>query len=296
MKETTLAAIILAKDEERDLPACLESLEGLATEIYVIDSGSTDRTAAIAAEYGAQVLSHPFTNHAAQFNWALAKIPSVAEWIVRIDADERIGGGQRAALQVALREAPEDVTGFEIARRIRFLERELRYGDTYPIWLLRVWRRGEGRCEDTWMDEHIVLRRGKVRRVQGDLIHEIPKDLTEWTAKHNWYASRECQDTTSREAAAALEGQAGRKRWLKQNLYLRLPPFYRAFFYWLYRYLLKLGFLDGTQGLIYHFLQGFWYRFLVDAKLYEGRSRSRGAGERVARLETAGERVKGVGE
>lgn len=282
MKQMTLAAIVLTKNEERDLPACLESLKGLATETYVIDSESTDRTSAIAEEYGARVLSHPFTNQAAQFNWALENIPTVADWIVRIDADERIGDLQREELRAALREAPDDVTGFEVARRIRFLGRELRYGGTYPIWLLRVWRRGEGRCEDTWMDEHIVLRGGKVRQVQGDLIHDIPKDLTEWTAKHNGYASRECHDITSREAAAALEGQAGTKRWLKQNVYLRLPLFYRAFVYWFYRYFLKLGFLDGTQGLIYHFLQGFWYRFLVDAKLHETGMGSRGsAGDQV---------------
>ena len=278
-----LAAIILTKNEERDLPACLESLEGLATEIYVIDSGSTDRTAAIAEKHGARVLSHPFTNHATQFNWALDNVPLGAEWVLRIDADERIGDRQREELRAALREASEDVTGFEVARRIRFLGRELRYGDTYPIWLTRVWRRGEGRCEDTWMDEHIVLRRGTVRRVQGDLIHDIPKDLTEWTAKHNWYASRECQDITGREAAAALEGQAGTRQRLKQKVYLRLPLFYRAFFYWGYRYFLKLGFLDGRQGLVYHFLQGFWYRFLVDAKLYEAGAESRGGvGERAA--------------
>ena len=190
---------------------------------------------------------------------------------MRIDADERIAKQQREELTVALQEAPEDVTGFEVARRIRFLGRELRHGDTYPVWLLRVWRRGEARCEETWMDEHIVLRRGKVRRVQGDLIHDIPKDLTEWTQKHNGYASRECQNLTGREAPVALGGQAGTKRWLKQNLYLRLPLFYRALFYWVHRYFLKLGFLDGTQGLIYHFLQAFWYRFLVDAKLYEER-------------------------
>jgi len=281
MKQLTLAAIVLTKNEERDLLACLKSLEGLATEIYVVDSGSTDRTVAVAEEHGAQVILHPFATYATQFNWALDNVPSGAEWVLRIDADERIGDRLRDSLLAALREAAEDVTGLEVARRIRFLGRELRYGDTYPVWLLRVWRRGEGGCEDTWMDEHIVLRQGKVRRVQGDLIHDIPKDLTEWTEKHNWYASRECQDITSHEAAAALEGQAGTKRWLKQNVYLRFPLFYRALFYWFYRYFLKLGFLDGTPGLVYHFLQGFWYRFLVDAKLYEAGAGSRGsAGDR----------------
>jgi hypothetical protein len=119
------------------------------------------------------------------------------------------------------------------------------------------------------MDEHIVLSHGRTVRVHGHLIHEIPKSLTEWTAKHNWYATRECADILSTEPPAALEGEAGRRRRIKQSVYLRLPLFYRAFAYWFYRYFIKLGFLDGKAGLIYHFLQGFWYRFLVDAKLYE---------------------------
>jgi glycosyltransferase involved in cell wall biosynthesis len=271
MKETTLLAIVLTKNEERDLPACLASLENLATEIYVIDSGSTDRTVAIAAEYGARVLSHPFTNHAAQFNWALVNIVSSAAWVIRIDADERLSEGLRTELCAALNQSADAVTGFEVPRRIRFLGRNLRFGDTYPIWLLRVWRNGCARCEDRQMDEHMVLHHGESRRLQGDLLHEIPKSLTEWTAKHNWYATRECADILSLKLAELPQGAAGARR-LKRSVYLRFPLFYRAFAYWAYRYILRLGFLDGRAGLIYHFLQGFWYRFLVDAKLYESQA------------------------
>lgn len=265
----TLAAIVLTKNEERDLPACLESLRDLTTEIYVVDSGSTDRTVAIAQEYGAQVLFHDFTSHASQLNWAMDNIPSKSEWVLRIDADERISHRQCQEIRKSLHGAGADVTGFELARRIRFLGRDLRYGSTYPIWLLRIWRSGYGRCEDLWMDEHIVVRCGQVERVGGDLIHVIPKDLSEWTAKHNWYATRECADLSGGETEADLTGQSQRTRWLKNNVYLHLPLFYRAFLYWFYRYVIRLGFLDGRPGLIYHFLQGFWYRFLIDAKLYE---------------------------
>lgn len=265
----TLAAIILTKNEERDLPACLESLRDLANEIYVVDSGSTDSTVAIAQEFGARVLFHDFTSYASQLNWAVKNIPLKAEWLLRIDADERISPRQHQDIRRALSEAATDVTGLELARRIRFLGRDLRYGCTYPIWLLRIWRSGYGQCEDLWMDEHIVVRCGKVERVDGDLIHVIPKDLSEWTAKHNWYATRECKDLTGEANKTQLDGQAQKTRWLKSNVYLRLPLFYRAFFYWFYRYILRFGFLDGRPGLIYHFLQGFWYRFLIDAKLYE---------------------------
>jgi hypothetical protein len=136
---------------------------------------------------------------------------------------------------------------------------------------VRLWRAGLGRCEDTWTDEHIVLPQGQVLKLHGDLIHEIPKDLSEWTRKHEWYTTRECKQilTGAWDNWSPTGRQAKIKRLLKKHLYLRLPPLYRAFFYWFYRYFLRLGFLDGKEGLIYHFLQGFWYRFLVDAKLFE---------------------------
>jgi len=133
----------------------------------------------------------------------------------------------------------------------------------------RVWRNGAGRCEDRWMDEQIVMTSGRSVKARGDLIHVIPKDLSEWTTKHNWYATRECSDIFSSVLTDSIEGSAGARRKMKQSVYLRLPLFFRAFVYWSYRYVFRLGFLDGRQGLIYHFLQGFWYRFLVDAKLYE---------------------------
>jgi len=120
------------------------------------------------------------------------------------------------------------------------------------------------------MDEHIVLDKGTTVKVRGDLLHEIPKSLSEWVRKHDWYADRECKDILGVSGSPSdLTGQPGVRRALKQGIYLRFPMFARAFLYWFYRYFLKFGFLDGKEGLIYHFLQGFWYRFLVDAKLYE---------------------------
>jgi len=154
--------------------------------------------------------------------------------------------------------------------RIHFLGKAIYHGGSYPVWLLRLWRTGVGECEDIWMDEHMVLSSGEMMKLQGDLIHEIPKDLSEWTRKHDWYAARECKDILAdRDAYPSSGPQAKAKSKLKRHLFYRLPLFYRAFLYWFYRYFLRLGFLDGREGLIYHFLQAFWYRFLVDAKLYE---------------------------
>jgi len=271
MTACDLAAIILTKNEELRLPACLESLAGVASEVFVIDSLSTDRTVEIARRHGARVLAHPFVNQADQFNWALANVETKAGWILRMDADERLSPELRRELAERLPGLEPRVAGLMLPLRIDFLGRTMRHGDSYPVWLLRVWRNGLGNYEEAWMDEHIVLSQGQAVKLRGDLVHEIPKSLSDWTSKHDGYAARECKQILSPASDEPLptSPQASRKRVLKKGLYLRLPAFYRAFFYWFYRYFLRLGFLDGKEGLIYHFLQAFWYRFLVDAKLYE---------------------------
>jgi hypothetical protein len=124
------------------------------------------------------------------------------------------------------------------------------------------------------MDEHVVLARGRTEPLDHDLIDENLKGLGFWTGKHNGYADREVMDILAGRSATdpaddKLAGQARRRRWLKSRLYARAPLFLRAFLYWFTRYVLRLGFLDGRPGLVFHFLQGFWYRFLVDAKLVE---------------------------
>jgi glycosyltransferase involved in cell wall biosynthesis len=264
-----IAAIILTKNEERDLPECLHSLQDIAAEIYVIDSGSTDATHEIARRFGASLIIHPFESQSQQFNWALDNVTTKADWILRIDADERLHPDLAHELCELMPSLPLEITGLVCPRRIRFMGRDMRFGDMYPVWLLRLWRNGTGRCEDRWMDEHIALKSGRTLRVRGDIVHSIPKSLSEWTTKHNSYATRECIDILSSSEKASPEGVTGYRRRMKQSIYLRAPLFYRAFAYWLYRYVFKLGFLDGKEGLIYHFLHGFWYRFLVDANLYE---------------------------
>lgn len=286
MSHPLLAAIILTKNEERDLPGCLDSLGGLASEVYVVDSGSTDRTIEIARACGAKVLTHEFVNHASQFNWALDRIGTSAAWILRIDADERLSDELRDEIRRRLPSFGPEVVGVLVPLRTRFLGRALRWGATYPVWLLRLWRNGRGRCEDTWMDEHILLDTGEVRRLHGNLIHEIPKSLSEWTRKHIWYAERECQDILEGQTPdPRLTGQARLNRLLKHKLYLRLPPFYRAFLYWFYRYFVRMGLLDGKAGLIYHFLQAFWYRFFVDAMLHEIRRAAKSGGGAIEGVE-----------
>lgn len=274
-KMMPLSIIILTKNEEANLSACLDSLKPLSAKIFVVDSGSTDSTVKIAQQADCQVFEHPFENHAKQLNWALQNLPITTLWIMRLDADERLTPALAEELKQILPQTPNIVTGYQIKRRVFFMGRWIRHGGYYPTWLLRIWRTGLGTCEERCMDEHIVLSQGKIANLQHDIIDENKKGLTFWINKHNHYAEREVKDLLDINIEDDLllsQGQlsqASQRRWIKKNLYRRSPLFLRAFFYFLMRYTIGLGFLDGIEGLIFHFLQGFWYRFLVDAKIYE---------------------------
>jgi glycosyltransferase involved in cell wall biosynthesis len=271
-----LSIIILTQNEAANLPTCLASLQPLNAETFIVDSGSLDQTIDIAKQAGCQVFTHPWENYAKQLNWALQNLPISTPWIMRLDADERLTPDLVEELQKLLPQTPEDIAGYQVKRRVYFMGRWIRHGGYYPTWLLRVWRTSLGICEERWMDEHIILSQGKIANLKNDIIDENQKGLSFWTDKHNRYADREVKDLldmTLSEQDELLRGeqfsQASQRRWVKENLYRRSPLFLRAFLYFLMRYIIGLGFLDGIEGLIFHFLQGCWYRFLVDAKIYE---------------------------
>jgi glycosyltransferase involved in cell wall biosynthesis len=274
MKRLSITAIILTKDEEINLPHALESIIHWVQQIIVLDSHSTDTTRAIAEKAGAEVFERDFVNQADQFNWALDNLDVKNEWVLRLDADEVMNTVLWEEIEAALTAAPPDVNGFYLPRRMYFMGRWIKHGGYYPTYLLRLFRRGFARSEERAMDEHIVLSAGQARELENDFKDDNHKDLAWWTEKHNNYSSREAQTVLNGENATAMQPkwngyQPERKRWLKQNVYGNLPLFVRPTLYFIYRYFFLLGFLDGKEGLIFHFLQGFWYRFLVDAKVYE---------------------------
>jgi len=275
----SLSCLILTRDEEQNLPVALRSLSGLGAEVFIVDSGSIDRTAEIARAAGCHLVEHAFTTHARQLNWALENLPIRTEWVMRLDADERLTPELLDELRAALPRLPSDVTGLMLKRRVYFWGRWIRHGGYYPIWLLRVWRRGAAVCEDRDMDEHMLVSRGRIERLTYDFIDENHKGLDFWIDKHNRYASKEVAalraGVPTRDAERAGKAIA-RKSFLKDRVYGRSPRFLRAFLYWFYRYFLQLGFLDGRAGFVFHFLQGFWYRTLVDAKLTEAEERTTG--------------------
>ncbi|MGC8660870.1 MAG: glycosyltransferase family 2 protein, partial [Desulfomonilaceae bacterium] len=167
--------------------------------------------------------------------------------------------------------------GIYVKRRVYFLGKWIKHGNYYPVWLLRIWRYGKGYCEQRLMDEHIKISEGKTVNFNNDIVDDNKNDISWWTQKHNNYSTREAVDILNiiynfvsyDDITPRFFGnQVQRKRWLKY-IYAKMPLFVRPFLYFVYRYFIKLGFLDGKEGLIFHFLQGFWYRFLVDAKIYE---------------------------
>ncbi len=272
-----LSVIILTFNEEAHIGRCLESLSPLTRQIFLVDSGSTDRTVEIATGMGAQVVQNPWVTYAQQFNFGIERNPFATDWVMRMDADEYLLPELAAELNHRLPTLSPDVSGVYVKRRVVFMDRWIRHGGYYPTWLLRIWRSGQGICEQTWMDEHIKLMAGQTVQFDHDLVDHNLNNLTWWTQKHNQYAIREVIDllnirydfaNTQRVVPRLFGTQEERKRYLKVR-YASAPLFTRPLVYFLYRYVLKLGFLDGTKGFIWHFLQGLWYRFLVDAKVYE---------------------------
>ncbi|MEW6594370.1 MAG: glycosyltransferase family 2 protein [Thermodesulfobacteriota bacterium] len=272
-----LTVIILTYNEEIHIERCLRSAAEIACRIIVVDSYSTDRTITIAQSIGAEVWQHQFTNHAAQLAWALENLPIQTEWVMRVDADEIITPKLAESLRCGLLHAAPEVNGFLVCRYVRFMGRMIRHGN-FPQWHLRVWRHGQAYIEQRWMDEHMVLKSGRAERLDGEFIDDNLNSITWWTNKHNAYASREAIDLLNRKyrflknpptVSDGLNRQARYKRWLKENLYAHLPIGLRALVYFSYRMIFQLGLLDGRAGFVFHFLQGCWYRYLVDVKVWE---------------------------
>lgn len=286
----SVAVVIPAYNEERHIKRALMSVVGFADEIFVIDSYSTDSTCSIALEFGAKVVNVKFVSFAQKFQWGLDNAPISSDWVFRLDADEYVDDKLANEIQSRLSGLAPSVVGININRQYVFLDRMIRYGGRNPLIQLRLWRNGMGRMEARLLDEHIVLSQGKTVQFDGSVIDHNLLDLTQFIAKHNTYATREAleilcrryglKEQVGRTLSAEHSPQATLKRFVKEQIYSRLPLGFGPFAYFLYRYILRLGFLDGTPGLIYHFLQGGWYRFLVNAKVFEYEKALRGLNEK----------------
>jgi len=272
-----ITAIILTLNESIHLKRCLDSVKNVADTIVVVDCFSTDDTVDIAQSYEAVILQRKWTNHADQFNWALTQLSPDTQWVLRIDADEYLTVDLASEIKDRLPAIDADIDGVYLNRRMTFQRRLIKHGGIFPVRILRLFRHGSGQCENRLMDEHIKVE-GGTTTFSAELIDDNLNSLSWWTEKHNKYSSLEAVEMLNLEhrfmdgdSIASLKSgeQANVKRWIKEEVYARLPSGFRAFAYFFYRYFLRLGFLDGREGTAFHFLQGFWYRYLVDAKVAE---------------------------
>lgn len=268
-----LAVVVLTFNEEKNLDACLASVRGWTRETFVVDSGSTDRTREIATRSGAEVVEHAFETHAKQWTWALDTLPIRSEWVLALDADQRVTPELQQSMAAALAGEPL-CEGYFLCRRQVFRGRWIRHGGYYPKYLLKLFRRGRGRVGADLVDHHFHVA-GATARLAGDLVEDNRNEasIADWVEKHNRYARLQAADEVARRRTGGSRGRLfgnpdERVAWLK-GIWLRLPLYVRPFGYFLYRYVLRLGFLDGREGFVFHVLQGFWYRLLVDINIEE---------------------------
>lgn len=289
-----VTTVILACNEEVHIARAIASARRFSREVLVVDSFSSDRTVEIARSMHARVVQNVWVNYARQFRFALEECAIRTEWILRLDADELIGDDLAARLSETLPRLPIEVTGVVLSRRHHFMGKWVRHGGRYPLRLLRLWRNGLGEVEDRWMDEHVRIRSGRTIALPGTFADVCERDVAFFVTKHNAYAAREAVDVLDRKyglfdarapmTCVASGWQAHAKRLVKETVYNRLPFGVGPLLYFLYRYLFQLGFLDGRAGLVYHVLQGFWYRFLVDVRLLELERAMHGCSNREERL------------
>jgi len=225
-----LTVIILTYNEEKHIERCIRSAFQIASRMFVVDSFSTDQTVAIAQSLGAQVWQHEFRNHAAQLAWALENLPIDTGWVMRVDADEVIDPALAEEMRGKLSSVCAGTNGYLVYRLVCFEGKVIRHGGV-SHWVLRLWRKGMAKVEQRWMDEHMVLKSGDTERLKGEFLDDNLNNIAWWTNKHNSYSTREAIDLLNKKYrflsvaadSSALTCQARYKRWLKENLYARLP-------------------------------------------------------------------------
>jgi glycosyltransferase involved in cell wall biosynthesis len=276
MNNNTVGVILLTYNEEIHIKRCLDNLLLLTSDIYVVDSFSNDKTVDILNEYNINFVQHIFSNHSNQLNFAINTFPFSTNWILRVDCDELLSIGLINEIKAKdFLGNTTEISGFYIKRKVKFFNKILNFGMINPVWLLRLWKSGMGVCDDKLMDEKIIVKDQKTSKLENIIIDHNFNNLTWWTNKHNNYSNREALEILNGKYLSINNKFLGDKYSIDYLLYLlkffynKIPIFFRSFLLFFYSYFLKLGILDGIPGFIWNVLQVFWYRYLVDVKVYE---------------------------
>lgn len=267
-----VSVVILTYNEERHLERCIQNAKLISEHIFLVDSFSTDNTVKLAESMGAKVFQNAWlNNYAQQFNWGLDNLPITTRWVLRLDADEYLSDELINEIKIRLPTLDSEISGITLNRK------QYCFGSwVHPLELLRIFEYGKGRCEERWMDEHIVLSSGNTMHFDYLFLDHNLNTFGWWIAKHNGYSIREAIDlldvefniTGQQKVISGIGNEASDKR-RKKLKYAQSPLFWRSFAYFIYRYIFKFGFLKGKGQFIWDFFQGWWYRTLVDVKIYE---------------------------
>lgn len=271
-----LTVIILTFNEEVNIKQSVSNVIGWARDVFILDSGSTDKTIEVAKKLGAKVFYRKFDTYAKQRNYAIKELSIETDWILFLDADEYLTEELKKEIEDVLPNTDKD--GFYLKRRFYFMGRWIKYGGYYPTKILRLFKKDKGRVDRDINEQFII--KGKVGELKNDFIDENHKGISDWIEKHNRYSTFEAQELINfekrkknqekDEMAKFFGTQVERKRWIREYIWNPLlPPLVRPFIYYIYRYLFRLGFLDGKEGFMYHFLHGLWFYFLIDVKYLE---------------------------
>jgi glycosyltransferase involved in cell wall biosynthesis len=275
MTKAPVSVLILTFNEENNIRDCIESILDFTDDIYVVDSGSTDQTLTILSDYPVKILHNSFQNYSQQRNWAINTISFKTDWILNLDADHRATDEFKSEVKKNfVKGIPTNINGLLASRKTIFMGKWIKYGGHYPTYHAMMFRLGKGRCENKLYDQHFLVE-GDTLKIKGDIIDMITESLSTFTLRHDKWSNLEAiqqfEDRIHEKyvVKADILGNPIQKRRFYKGLYEKFPLFVRPFIYFFIRYFLKLGFLDGKRGLIFHFLQCFWFRFLIDAKIYE---------------------------
>jgi glycosyltransferase involved in cell wall biosynthesis len=270
----TITTVTLTYNEEANIEECLESVRSIATKMIVLDGFSKDCTAEIAKRCGAEVYQKD-CGYFDRFQFGMTEVQFDTDWILFIDADERLTEeSAREVKSLCYKYAATDTNGIVVNYRVNFMGKELKHGASV-LKKLRVFKPGMAFMEDIKLDQHIRLKSGKLVYMKSFLLHKDYKGISAWCKKHVEYAEWAAEDYLLKKSnlekveTSGLEKSALIKRKLKYSVYYKLPMGLRAWIFYIYRYYLRRGFLDGREGKIYTFIHAYWYRFLVDAMVFE---------------------------
>lgn len=261
---------VLTLDEEENLPSCLESLGEAEADVIVIDSGSTDSTGEIVAKAGIELVFHEFESIARQRNWVLEEYGNRYDWVLFLDADERLTPGLARELRRLPSPGAKAVpAAFYIKREFWFMGYPLRHGPYRNNQILRLVHPPKARVFEQTRTLEYTQVDGAVGYLRAPMIHENHRPLSDWIIKHDWYSTREAEDRRAFSHGSVSVTEHRVRAFIRRRVVSVIPPLLIPYLSFFYRYVIQQGFLDGRIGFIYYVLHDLWYPFLTAAKLIE---------------------------